>query len=263
MHARRLVSVVAFGACVLAGCSSQSGSGTTPTQSASPSASSMSGSPSPSASPTSDPARSAPESVTPLPVPHATVSPISDAQWARMVAAGVWRPGCPVGRSGLRRVDLPYVGFDGRTHSGALVVNADVASSVVHVFSTLYQDRFPIHRMTPVEAYGGDDDASMAADNTSAFNCRQPGQANAPSAKSPHANGRAVDLNPYENPWVDPRCSCFQPDSYYGTHRSGTGVIVKGGVAWRAFTRAGWTWQDSTTTDFQHFDTGYPSRPLR
>ena len=206
---------------------------------------------------------SAPESVAPLPVPTtAVIARLTDAQWSRMVAAGVWRPGCPVGRSGLRRVELPYVGFDGRTHRGALVVNADVASSVERIFLQLYRDRFPIRRMTPVEAYGGDDNASMAADNTSAFNCRQPGQANSPSARSPHANGRAVDLNPYENPWVDPRCHCFQPDATYGTHRTGTGVIVKDGPAWRAFTHEGWIWQDSTTTDFQHFDTGYPSVPF-
>ena len=213
------------------------------------------------ASPTPTP--SAPTSVSPAPVPAtAVVAKITDAQWSRMVAAGVWRPGCPVGQSGLRRVEVPYVGFDGRTHRGAVVVNADVASSVERIFLQLYRDRFPIRRMTPVEAYGGDDNASMAADNTSAFNCRQPGQANAPSTRSPHANGRAVDLNPYENPWVDPRCHCFQPDSTYGAHRTGKGVIVKGGPVWRAFTHEGWIWQDSTTTDYQHFDTGYPSLPF-
>jgi L,D-peptidoglycan transpeptidase YkuD (ErfK/YbiS/YcfS/YnhG family) len=116
--------------------------------------------------------------------------------------------------------------------------------------------------MQPIEAYGGDDNASMAADNTSAYNCRRAGQANAPATASPHANGRAIDVNPYENPWVDPRCGCFRPSAKYGRVRTGTGVITKGGTAWTAFTRAGWIWQDSSTTDSQHFDTGYPSRPL-
>ncbi len=217
----------------------------------------------PTATPTTSGQVSAPETVRPAPTPTAAViARLTDAQWQAMVAAGVWRAGCPVGRASLRRVELSYVGFDGRTHRGALVVNADVAGSVVRIFGALYAARFPIRRMVPVEAYGGDDNASMAADNTSAFNCRQPGQANAPSTKSPHANGRAVDLDPYENPWQDPRCSCFQPDSYYGTHRSGKGVIVRGGAAWRAFVAERWTWQDSTTIDYQHFDTGYPSRPL-
>jgi D-alanyl-D-alanine carboxypeptidase len=180
-----------------------------------------------------------------------------------MVATGVWRPGCPVGQDGLRRVEVGYVGFDGHAHRGALVVNADVATSVARIFTRLYDERVPIRRMVPVEAYAGDDAASMAADNTSAFNCRRPAQANAPAGASPHANGRAVDVDPYENPWVDPRCSCFQPDAFYGSHRSGPGVISRGSAVWTAFVDQGWTWQDSSTIDYQHFDTGYPSRPLR
>lgn len=179
------------------------------------------------------------------------------------MAVGAWHSGCPVGRAQLRRVEVGYHGFDGRVHRGVLVVNADVAGSVAAIFTRLFDLGFPIHRMQPIEDYAGDDDASMAADNTSAYNCRRAAQANAPSAASPHANGRAVDLNPYENPWIDPRCGCFRPDSRFGTHRSGTGVVVEGGPAWTGFTRAGWIWQDNATTDFQHFDTGYPSRPLR
>ncbi len=268
MRAPAVGLVVAGVVLSLVGCSSGSGGTAALTGSASgPSASSSvpthapSMSSPPSASPT--PNISAPESVRPVPAPTAAVvSGLTDAQWQRIVAAGVWRAGCPVSRSSLRRVELGYIGFDGKAHRGALVVNADVAGSVVRIFSALYAARFPIRRMVPVEAYGGDDNASMAADNTSAFNCRRAGQANAPSAKSPHANGRAIDVNPYENPWMDPRCSCFQPDAYYGTHRTGKGVIVKDGVAWRAFVTEGWTWQDSATIDYQHFDTGYPSRPL-
>jgi hypothetical protein len=191
------------------------------------------------------------------------IRPVPASEWARIVAVGAWHRGCPVTRTGLRRVEVSFHGFDGRVHRGVLVVNADVATSVAAVFTELFDRGFPIHRMQPIEAYGGDDNASMAADNTSAYNCRTAAQSNAPATRSPHANGRAVDLNPYENPWIDPRCGCFRPDAHYGHQRSGTGVITKGGTAWTAFTRRGWTWQDNATTDFQHFDTGYPSRPLR
>ncbi len=204
---------------------------------------------------------------TPTPTPttagaDAVVRPVPDAQWARIVAVGAWHPGCPVGQAQLRRVEVNFHGFDARVHRGVLVVNADVADSVAHIFTRLYTEGFPIHRMQPIEVYGGDDNASMAADNTSAYNCRRASQANAPATASPHGNGRAIDVNPYENPWIDPRCACFQPDAYYGRHRSGTGVITKGGTAWSVFTAAGWIWQDNATIDYQHFDTGYPSRPL-
>ena len=202
---------------------------------------------------------------TPRPAPvtaNAVISAVPSTQWARIVAVGAWHAGCPVGQSRLRRVEVNFHGFDGLVHRGMLVVNADVARSVAAVFTELFDRGFPIRRMQPIEAYRGDDAASMAADNTSAYNCRRASQANATPTRSPHANGRAVDLNPYENPWIDPRCGCWQPSSRYGKQRTGTGVIVARGVAWTAFTRRGWIWQDSATIDYQHFDTGYPSRPL-
>jgi len=267
-------------ATVLVGCSSTTTQGTGPSSaSASPvaagpgaSSSTTSASTSPSAT---APAVTVNPSTTPTSTSSARMAPPSSAvgaaaviaavpaaEWQRMVAVGAWHAGCPVVRSGLRRVEVNYYGFDHVVHRGALVVNADVAASVARIFSTLFDRRFPIHRMQPVEAFGGDDNASMAADNTSAFNCRRGTQANAPATASPHANGRAVDLNPYENPWIDPRCHCFRPDAHYGTTRSGVGVVTTGGVAWTEFTRAGWIWQDIAGIDYQHFDTGYPSRPL-
>jgi hypothetical protein len=194
---------------------------------------------------------------------HAVIRPVPASEWARVIAVGAWHKGCPVGRAALRRVEVSFHGFDGRVHRGVLMVNADVAASVAAVFTELFDRGFRIRRMVPIEAYGGDDNASMAADNTSAYNCRTAAQANAPATRSPHANGRAIDLNPRENPWIDPRCGCFRPDARYGHQRSGPGVITQGGVAWTAFSTRHWIWQDSATIDYQHFDTGYPSRPLR
>jgi L,D-peptidoglycan transpeptidase YkuD (ErfK/YbiS/YcfS/YnhG family) len=196
----------------------------------------------------------------------ATISAVPNTEWSAIVAAGVWHAGCPANQAQLRRVEINFHGFDGAIHRGALVVRTDVASSVARIFTQLFDSGFPIRRMVPIEAYHGDDNASMAADNTSAFNCRRASQANSPVASSPHASGRAVDVNPYENPWVDPRCNCFRPSTKFAglakAPRSGIGVITKGNMAWKAFTAEWWLWQDNSTPDYQHFDTGYPSRPV-
>ena len=64
----------------------------------------------------------------------------------------------------------------------------------------LYRLRFPIRQMRLVDAYGADDHRSMDADNTSAFNCRF--VAGSPGVWSEHAYGRAIDVNPVENPYV-------------------------------------------------------------
>ena len=84
-------------------------------------------------------------------------------------------------------------------HSGRIVVHRDVAEKVLAVFRRLYAARFPIRRMVPVDAYGASDFRSIEADNTSAFNCRT---VEGTSRWSEHAYGRAIDLNPIENPYV-------------------------------------------------------------
>ncbi|SFB80034.1 M15 family metallopeptidase [Streptomyces aidingensis] len=191
------------------------------------------------------------------------ITELSDEQWDEMVADGVWRAeDCPLTRADLRRVEVNHIDFNGEVARGVLVVNADVAESVARIFTRLYEERFPIRRMQPVEAYDGDTNASLADDNTSAYNCRRPDQINAPAMESPHANGRAIDINPLENPWMDLRCDCWFPSAEHHERTEGKGKILDGGPVWQAFTDEGWIWQNIDVPDYMHFDTGYPSRPF-
>ncbi len=185
-----------------------------------------------------------------LPPFSATIAPVTAGQLGRS-----WHPGCPVGPAALRRVYVSYVGFDGRRHRGALVVNSAVTSDVVVVFRRLYDTRFPIRRIQPVSVYGGSDDRSMAADNTSAFNCRY-AVAAGPKRWSVHAYGEAVDVNTVENPYVEGGHVLPPAGSAY-TDRADVrrGMAVPGGVLVRAFSSVGWLWGGrwSTTPDWQHF----------
>lgn len=165
-----------------------------------------------------------------------------------------WHPGCPVAPAQLRRIRLRYVGFDGRAHTGLLVVNARVAVQVIGVFRDLYAARFPIRRMTPVDAYRGSDDRAAAADDTSGFNCRKAVTAGPPSW-SMHAYGDAIDVNDVENPYVEgARVLPPQGRAYLDRSRVRPGMAVAGGVLVRAFAHAGWGW-GASFRDYQHFST--------
>ena len=197
------------------------------------------------------------------PGPEARVVPVSGRQWLKMKAAGMVRPECPIQTpAALRVVHINHYDFEGRVKRGRLVVNADVAESVVRIFSKMYEAEFPIRRMVPVERFDGDTNASLRADNTSAFNCRRPDQINAPFIESPHANGRAVDINPRENPWMDLRCDCWIPSAKYAERLDEPGRVIRGGLVWRLFRDENWIWQNIDVADYMHFDTGYPSRPF-
>lgn len=196
--------------------------------------------------------------------PPARIVEVPVAQWEAMRAAGMIRPECPVQeRSELRRVELNYVDFAGEIRRGHLIVRDDTARSVKRIFVRLFELEFPIRRMVGVEEYGADVNASLRADNTSAFNCRRADQINAPFAASPHANGRAVDINPRENPWMDLRCDCWTPGPRHAKRDPGPGKILEGGPVWKIFNDEGWIWQNIDVPDYMHFDTGYPSQPYR
>ena len=166
-----------------------------------------------------------------------------------------YRPGCPVAPAALRNIRLAYWGFDGKRHLGALVVNGGVAGQVVAVFRRLYRAHFPIRRIRPIDAYRGSDDRSMAADNTSGFNCRR-AVAAGPPQWSAHAYGEAIDVNPLENPYVlNGKMRPPRGARYAGRANVRPGMAVTGGVLVAAFAAAGWQWGGRWTAspDYQHF----------
>ncbi|GAA0745449.1 M15 family metallopeptidase [Dactylosporangium roseum] len=173
----------------------------------------------------------------------------------RQAMTGVsWRPGCPVGLDDLRLLRLTYVDFAGTERRGRLVVHQDLAEATLRAFAKLRAARFPIRGMRLVEDYGGSDDASMAADNTSAFNCR-----NVPNTKhwSNHAYGRAIDINPVENPYL-PKGQIMPPagKDYLDRRAVRPGMIVAGDPVVAAFRAEGFTWGGAwrSGVDYQHFE---------
>ncbi len=167
-----------------------------------------------------------------------------------------WHPGCPVPPGGLRAIHLSYAGFGRTAHTGVIIVNASVAGQVIKVFSVLYRARFPISRMEPVDAFHGSDPRSMAADNTSGFNCRR-AVAPGPPQWSMHAYGLAIDVNTVQNPYVEAGAGVQPPAGAAYVSRSviRPGMAYPGGILVSAFSSAGWGWGGywAGSPDYQHF----------
>jgi hypothetical protein len=169
---------------------------------------------------------------------ESTVEPVSGAVRERM--GGTWEEGCPVALEQLRYVTVSFMGFDGRAHTGELVVHADHAEAVVSVFERLFTARFPIEEMRLVT------NADLAApptgdgNNTAAFVCRV---VRGGSRFSAHAYGLAVDVNPFHNPYL--RGDLVLPElasAYADRTWERPGMIQDGDVVVTAFESIGWTW---------------------
>jgi D-alanyl-D-alanine carboxypeptidase len=181
------------------------------------------------------------------------IAPLSSKQRALMTGVS-WRPGCPVALANLRMLTVSHWGFDGRRRTGRLVVHETAASPLRTVFRRLYAARFPVRKLVPIDAYGGSDFRSIEADNTSAFNCRR---ATGSSSWSEHAYGRAVDVNPIENPYVENgRVYHDASRTYVSRQPVRKGMAVEGRVLVGAFDAIGWGWGGRWTgsvKDYQHF----------
>jgi hypothetical protein len=165
-----------------------------------------------------------------------------------------WRRRCPVGPVELRLLRVDHWGLDGRVHRGELIVHRDHARRILVVLEKLFKARYPIQRLRLVDAYQADDDRSMAANNTSGFNCRP---VSGSSRWSEHAFGRAIDLNPLRNPYVTRGGRVSPPAGrpYANRARRAAGMIHGGDAVVRAFAAAGWRWGGywSGSRDYQHF----------
>jgi hypothetical protein len=163
-----------------------------------------------------------------------------------------------VSRSGLRYLTVNYYGFDGYRHRGELVVAARHAPSATAVLNALYAIRYPVRQMRLVDDFGrgpyrgANDYASMAADNTSGFNCRYVVGKETSRVLSPHSYGGSIDINPWENPYVA-RTGVFPNRAWLPRSTNHPAVLNSSSdPAVRAFTARGFRWGGSYR-DYHHF----------
>jgi len=171
----------------------------------------------------------------------AEVCPISPAVRARIEGVS-WRPDdprCPaLDQLAYLRVD--HVALGGGVATGELIVAAALAARAIELLRRLYALGFPIRQMRLVDDFGARDDASMAADNSSAFNFRVVAGT---QVLSQHALGRAIDLNPVENPWRRPDRVVPELGRGFVDRRDvRPGMIVRPGPVVAVLDEQGWEW---------------------
>ena len=162
--------------------------------------------------------------------------------------------------SDLRYVQVLHYGFDGKVKEGELIVNKKIAKKTVKVFYALYQKRYRIERMRLIDDYGANDEKSMAANNTSAFNYRV---ISGTTKLSNHSYGMAIDINPRINPWVKGNKVSPANGKVYKQRKTSKCkgkykryMIHKNDTAYKIFKKYGFSWGGEwrSSKDYQHFE---------
>lgn len=164
---------------------------------------------------------------------------------------------CDLPYDDLRYVKVLYWGFDGEPHSGELIVNKAIEEDILEIFKELYDQQYPIEKMVLVDEYDADDNISMAADNTSAFNYRV---VDGTDHLSLHSYGLAIDINPLYNPYVREMDGKTVILPVNGAEYSDRTLdcryyIKKDDICYEAFISRGFTWGGDwkSQKDYQHF----------
>lgn len=182
---------------------------------------------------------------------------ITDAVFARIKGKS-FKDNCTTSRSDLRYLQVLHYNKEGEVLQGELICHKTIADDLLAIFRELYQARYPIERMVLVDEYGADDEASMRANNSSAFNFRY---VSGTKSLSRHSRGMAIDINPRYNPYVRQRGgrTLVEPANgkeYVDRTKDFPYKIEKGDLCYRLFKKYGFTWGGDwkNSKDYQHFE---------
>ncbi len=152
----------------------------------------------------------------------------------------------------LSLVNVEYYGHDNKLHKGQIVVHRELENDIKKIFSIALKEKYPIYSVIPVshKAFSWNDDKSMIANNTSAFNYRE---STGSSRLSQHAYGCAIDINPLNNPYIKKKKVLPKGAVYDKTHPA---VLTQDSIIVKTFLRLGWTWGGNwkSLKDYQHFE---------
>ena len=169
-----------------------------------------------------------------------------------------FKANCTTPREDLRYIRVLHYNKDREVQEGELICHKDIADDLLAIFQELYKAAYPIERMVLIDEYDADDEASMRANNTSAFNFRP---ASGMRRLSSHSTGMAIDINPLYNPLVKERGgrTLFYPSNagaYIDRTKCFPYKIEKGDLCYRLFKKYGFSWGGDwrRSKDYQHFE---------
>ncbi len=168
-----------------------------------------------------------------------------------------WKKNNPVPMKDLSYIQFIHINFEGKDKLGEMIVHKKIAKELLEIFYELYLEKYPIHQCRLVDDYNAEDEASMQANNSSAFCSRE--NLSRPGIFSKHSYGIAIDINPKFNPYYNYQTGLLAPkgsEQYMDRTLHKIGMIYPEDACYKAFTKRGFVWGGSWTNrvDYHHFE---------
>lgn len=187
-----------------------------------------------------------------------TSEEISEALFARIYGKS-YKTDCTVPRSDLRYLKVLHKNLQGQPIMGEVICNKSITADLLDIFRQLYDACYPIERMVLIDDYDADDERSMLANNSSAFNFRFVAGT---TTLSNHSQGLAIDINPLYNPYVKARADgslYVSPEAgrpYADRSATFNYKIDHSDLCYKLFIAHGFEWGGNWTSlkDYQHFE---------
>ncbi len=168
-----------------------------------------------------------------------------------------YKEDCTIPYEDLRYVRVLYTNFNGGTSTGEIICNQAIAQDLVEIFYELYQAEYQIESIRLIDEYNADDLLSMEDNNTSCFNYRT---VEGTTKLSKHAQGLAIDINPFFNPYITyengrEKVSPADSEAYADRSKPFAYKIDENDLCYKLFTEHGFAWGGhwNSCKDYQHF----------
>lgn len=149
-------------------------------------------------------------------------------------------------RENLDIINIKHYDFDNQIVDGTIICNKKISNDLKLVFDDILKIKFPINSVIPISEFKWDDMESVKLNNSSCFNYRL---VIGSTKLSDHSTGNAIDINPFQNPWVHPSAHKIEGRKY---DKKQIGTINDEIVT--IFKKYGFSWGgDWRNPDYQHF----------
>lgn len=186
-----------------------------------------------------------------------SINDIPSSTAKRMIDTSVWQKECTVSIDRLKLLKISHYNFDNQISIGHLIVLDKVSQAVLNIFKELLILKFPIHSMMTIEEFGGNDELSMEANNSTAFNFRYIAGT---KKLSLHSYGLAIDINPLQNPYIiihddSKKVTVFPTEgtNFLNRHNQRTGMVEPIIKIFEKYGFNEWGGDWNTPIDYHHF----------